>query len=38
MWWKIEGHEWKPLHGMTNARILAGAAETCAEFEEAMKE
>jgi hypothetical protein len=35
-WWRINDEPWQRLHGISNALVLAGAAETCTEFREAM--
>lgn len=37
-WWRVNNGAWVQHRGDSGTRILAGAANTCAEFEQAMKE
>jgi len=36
-WWRVNQGEWQRYDSLNSTRLLAGAAETCTEFEEAME-
>jgi len=35
-WWKAGDGPWQPVYQLSHTMVLAGAAETCAEFMEAI--
>lgn len=37
-WWRVNEGAWQPVRRQSHTRTLAEAAETCAEFQQALEE